>query len=112
MKFNNYRVNISIRIFVLALTIYLMVNLVYNHPMALTQWIVLFLLGVQIISLFRYLDNMHKEMTTLLNAIPDEDVHYPEDTGSSLDFLYKEFNKVAHKMRRSEEHTSELQSRE
>jgi two-component system nitrogen regulation sensor histidine kinase NtrY len=100
MKFNNYRVNISIRIFVLALTIYLMVNLVYNHPMALTQWIVLFLLGVQIISLFRYLDNMHKEMTTLLNAIPDEDVHYPEDTGSSLDFLYKEFNKVAHKMRK------------
>ena len=100
MKFNNYRVNISIRIAVLAITIYLMVNLVYNHPMALTQWIVLFLLGVQIISLFRYLDNMHKEMTTLLNAIPDEDVHYPEDTGSSFDFLYKEFNKVAHKMRK------------
>ena len=100
MKFNNYRVNISIRIAVLALTIYLMVNLVSNHPMALTQWIVLFLLGVQIISLFRYLDNMHKEMSVLLNAIPDEDVHYPEDTGSSFDFLYKEFNKVAHKMRK------------
>lgn len=99
MKFNNYRVNISIRIAVLGLTIYLMVNLVTNHPMALTQWIMLFLLGVQVISLFRYLDNLHKKMTAMLNAIPDEDVYYPEDSGSSFDFLYKEFNKVAHKMR-------------
>lgn len=100
MKFNNYRVNVSIRIAVLTLTIFLMANLVYNYPMALTQWIVLFLLGVQIISLFRYLDNIHTEMTTLLNAIPNEEILYPEDTGSSFDFLYKEFNKVAYKMRK------------
>lgn len=46
------------------------------------------------------MDRLHKETLTFLNSIQyDEYDTYPEETGSSFDFLYREFNKVANKMR-------------
>ena len=101
MNFSNYRINVLVRVGVITLTIFLLANLVYNYPVTVTQLIVIFLLGVQLVSLFRYLDRIHKETVSFLNSIQYDEfsTSYPNNTGSSFDFLYGEFNKVVTKMR-------------
>src|SRR5690606_22268974 len=80
--------------------IFLLANLVNNHAATFTHLVILFLLGVQLVSLFKYINSVHEETVRFMNSIQyDEYATYPEETGSSLDFLYKEFNKVAKKMR-------------
>ena len=101
MKFNNYRVNILIRIFLLTITIFLLANLIYNHPFTLSQVVVTVLFGVQLVSLFKYLDRIHSETVSFLNSIQYDEypTNFKGKEGSSLDFLYIEFDNIIKKVR-------------
>lgn len=101
MNFKNYKINLLVRVAIITITIFLLANLSYNYSFSITQLVVLFLLGAQLVSLFKYLDVLHKKTFTFLNSLQYDDFTtvYPDETGSSFDFLYKEFNKVLQKMK-------------
>lgn len=101
MKFNNYRVNILTRIFLITITVFLLANLIYNHPFTLSQIVVTALLIGQVVSLFKYLDRIHSETVTFLNSIQYDEYpnNFKNKSGSSLDFLYKEYDNIIRKMR-------------
>lgn len=101
MKFNNYRVNILIRISLITITVFILANLVYNHPFTISQIIVAILLGAQIVSLFKYLDRVHDETIAFLNSIQYDEYNpgFKNRSDSSLAFLYQEFDNLLKKMR-------------
>ncbi len=101
MKFNNFRVNIIIRIGLITITVFALANLLNNHPFTISQLIVLALLVGQVLSLFKYLDRIHTETVAFLNSIQYDEYNpiYKHKQDSSLDFLYQEFDSLSRKMR-------------
>lgn len=102
MNFSNYRVNLLLRLILITLTVFLLANLYFNYPGTIIQIVVFLLLVFQVILLYNYLNRTNKEITQFLNSIKYDDFSYTypvTETGSPLDALYREFNKVLAKMR-------------
>ena len=102
MDFNNFKVVIGVRLGLLILTIFLLVNSFYTEGFALTKVLLLLALGIQIRLLFSYLDKSNSELTGFLNSIKYDDFSHTYTTkksGTSQDLLYQEFNKVIKKFR-------------
>lgn len=101
MKFNNYRVNILLRVSLLTITVFILANLIYNHPFTVSHIIVTVLLGGQVVSLFKYLDRVHNETVSFLNSIQYDEFNsgFKRKESSSLGFLYQEFDHLIKRMR-------------
>ena len=101
MDFKNFRFNIIARVLVITLTVFIFMNLLDNGDIIIPSLIVL-LLMFQIISLIKYLEKTNRELAGFLNSIKYDDFSHTYPTrgnGSSIDMLYKEFNKVMNKFR-------------
>ena len=101
MDFKNFRFNIIARVLVITLTVFIFINLLDKGDIIIPSLIVL-LLMFQIISLIKYLEKTNRELAGFLNSIKYDDFSHTYPTrgnGSSIDMLYKEFNKVMNKFR-------------
>ncbi len=102
MVFKQFKVQLLIRLGLLVLSIFLLVDLIYTDGAAFTQGIVLTLVVVQVYFVYHFLEKVNREIITFLKSIHYDDfsLTYPErSTKSSLDDLYKEFNSVIRKFR-------------
>ena len=101
MDFKNFRFNIVARVIVITLTIFILTNLLDNGDIIIPTLIVSLLI-FQIISLTKYLEKTNRELAGFLNSIKYDDFSHTYPTrgnGTSMDMLYKEFNKVMNKFR-------------
>lgn len=101
MDFKNFRFNIIARVVVITLTIFILTSLLDNSDFVIPSLIVL-LLVFQVISLIKYLEKTNRELAGFLNSIKYDDFSHTYPTkgnGTSMDMLYKEFNKVMNKFR-------------
>ncbi len=101
MDFKNFRFNIIARVIVIILTIFIFLNLTNGDDYVIPT-LVFILLVFQIISLVKYLEKTNRELAGFLNSIKYDDFSHTYPTkgnGTSLDLLYKEFNKVMNKFR-------------
>lgn len=86
----------------ITLTVFLLANLYFNYPGNFVQVVVFLLLVFQVVLLYHYLDRTTKEINNFLDSMKYDDLNftYPEtQTGSPVDALHREFNKVLAKMR-------------
>ncbi len=101
MDFKNFRFNIIARVIVIILTIFIFLKLTDGSDYVIPT-LVFILLVFQIISLVKYLEKTNRELAGFLNSIKYDDFSHTYPTkgnGTSLDLLYKEFNKVMNKFR-------------
>ncbi|MFA0961332.1 PAS domain-containing sensor histidine kinase [Roseivirga sp. BDSF3-8] len=97
MGFNNFRVNLILKVILIAITIFVFTTLVFRDEFILTILAVLALVVIQVISLINFLDKKNKDIATFLGSIRYDDIdhRYPvTDQGTYLDILNREFNKV------------------
>ena len=102
MRFNNFKVILAVRIGLLVLTIFLLVNSFYVDSYGLTKILLILALGFEIQLLIKFLDKTNQELTGFLNSIKYDDFSHTYTTkkmGGSQDELYAEFNKVIKKFR-------------
>jgi two-component system nitrogen regulation sensor histidine kinase NtrY len=102
MRFNNFKVILGVRIGLLVLTIFLLVNSFYVDSYGLTKILLILALGFEIQLLIKFLDKTNQELTGFLNSIKYDDFSHTyttKKTGGSQDLLYEEFNKVIKKFR-------------
>ncbi len=102
MVFKQFKIQLLLRLGVLVLTVFLLVDLIYSESATFTQGLVLIFIGVQVYFLYHFLEKVNREIITFLKSIHYDDfsLTYPEkSTRSSLDELYKEFNSVIKKFR-------------
>jgi two-component system nitrogen regulation sensor histidine kinase NtrY len=96
MGFKNYRLNIIVRIILMAATIFLLFyTLKYNY--FITPVIVAVVVIFQVTSLIRYLDRTNRELTSFLESIRFSEFTRSfqiEDMGGSFNELNKAFNEV------------------
>jgi len=102
MEFNNFKVNLVVRITLLIFTIILLVNTFYTNSYTLTQILLFIALGFEIQLLIKFLDKTNQELSGFLNSIKYDDFSHTyttKKTGTSQDRLYEEFNNVIKKFR-------------
>ena len=102
MVFKQFKIQLLFRVALLALTLYVLVDLINSDGFSLTIIFLLFLTGLQLYYLYHYLNKVNREIITFLRSIHYDDfsLTYPEkSTKSSMDELYKEFNGVIKKFR-------------
>ncbi|MDN5203397.1 ATP-binding protein [Fulvivirgaceae bacterium BMA10] len=103
MDFKNFRVNIVVRVLLIILTIFLLANLVNDsNDDLIVPSLITVLLILQILSLIKFLEKTNRELAGFLNSIKYDDFSHTYPTtgsGSSMDMLYREFNKVMNKFR-------------
>ena len=102
MEFNNFKVNLVVRISLLIFIIVLLVNTFYSNSYVLTQILLFVALGFEIQLLIKFLDKTNQELSGFLNSIKYDDFSHTyttKKTGTSQDQLYEEFNNVIKKFR-------------
>ncbi|MEQ6121560.1 ATP-binding protein [Reichenbachiella sp. MALMAid0571] len=102
MEFNNFKVNLVVRITLLIFTIVLLVNTFYTNSYTLTQILLFVALGFEVQLLIKFLDKTNQELSGFLNSIKYDDFSHTyttKKTGTSQDQLYEEFNNVIKKFR-------------
>ncbi len=102
MVFKNFKVALAIRIILLSLSIYILIDLQYTDSYFLTRLLMLGLVVYQVYLLINFLEKSNRELVSFLESIKYDDFShsYPEkNDGSSLDALYTEFNAVIRKFR-------------
>jgi two-component system, NtrC family, nitrogen regulation sensor histidine kinase NtrY len=101
MDFNDFKVNITIRVIAIALTIYLFVHLIYKDSFFLTILLVLALIVYQVIKIINYIDQSNKAIRSFFDSVKNNDFSQPyisKNDGSHSDALYEEFNQVFQKL--------------
>ncbi|MGK7396709.1 MAG: sensor histidine kinase [Candidatus Cyclobacteriaceae bacterium M3_2C_046] len=101
MDFSDFRVNITLRVIIIALTIYLLTHLIYRDAFFITILLVLILVIYQVISLINFLNKTNKEINTFFNSIKNNDfsqTYAVNEDGTYLDILKSEFNMVMRKL--------------
>jgi hypothetical protein len=97
MGFNDFRYKITVRVLLIAFTIFFFTHLLYNDAFFVTLILVLVLIIFQISSLIKFLDQSNQEIASFFNSIKHNDFsqnyQYDED-GTYIDILKKEFNMV------------------
>ena len=101
MDFSDFRLNITLRVVVIALTIYLFAHLIYRDVFFITILLVLGLVVYQVISLINFMDRTNKEITSFFNSIRNNDfsqTYAVNEDGTYIDYLKNEFNHVMQKL--------------
>lgn len=102
MAYKSFRFQLTIRLGLLILTMFLFTDLYYSESYFFTKFLV-FCLGLfQIWYLYHFLEKSNREIVHFLESIHYDDFTntYPEKkTGSSRDLLYHEFNEILKKFR-------------
>jgi len=104
MGSNNLRFQIIVRIAAIALTLYLLMELVSTDAFALTIILVLVLVIVQVVALIRFVDKSHKTIDDFFNAIKNNDFSITESADPSdpyLQYLHYQFTDVIKKLKKS-----------
>lgn len=99
---NNFKVNLIFRVLLILGTCILLVNLFYSDSYTLTKVLVGGLLAYEVYVLIKYLDKTNRELAGFLNSIKYDDfthTYTTKKTGTSMDGLYQQFNKVIRKFR-------------
>ena len=93
----NFRLNLIIRILLIAVSIIIFFFLYYNTNLLASLVIILFLIILQVILLVRYIDATNKQLARFLQSISYSDFSQSFSTkslGSSFDELNRAFNEV------------------
>ncbi|MEQ8905785.1 ATP-binding protein [Ekhidna sp.] len=102
MVYKSFRFQLTIRLGLLILIMFLFTDLYYSESYFFTKFLV-FCLGLfQIWYLYHFLEKSNREIVHFLESIHYDDFTntYPEKkTGSSRDLLYHEFNEILKKFR-------------
>ena len=97
MDYKGIKFNISIRLAGLLLTMFALVALIYDNAFILTILFIVIILGIQVISLFKFLDKSREGLLTFLKAIKSRDFSqsYPTDTpNDEQNKVNYEFNEI------------------
>ncbi|MDX9941159.1 MAG: ATP-binding protein [Bacteroidales bacterium] len=117
MKFKNFRLNVVVRVLLIAASVVLLVHIVRKPELIIsTSILVLILLG-QIVDLLKYVERTNKRLTVFLESIRHSDFvssFSDQGMGRSFDDLNKAFNEVIEEFRKTraakEEHFNYLQT--
>lgn len=104
MGSNNLRFQIIVRITAIALTLYLLVELVNSNQFALTILLVLTLAVVQVVVLIKMLDKTNQTIMDFFEAVKNNDLTLPEQSGNEdaySRFLREQFQMVIKKLKKS-----------
>lgn len=102
MDFKNSKTVVLVRIGLLILTIFLLVDSIYNEGFFVTQLFFFIALGFQIIYLIKFVEKSYQDFSDFLRSIEFNDLTIkPINTvdNSALNSLYTEFNKVLNKLK-------------
>jgi len=104
MGSNNLRFQIIVRITAIALTLYLLAELVKSDQFALTIILVLALAVVQVVVLIKHIDRTNQAIIDFFEAVKNNDLSLPEQEGE-LDayskYLREQFQMVIKKLKKS-----------
>jgi two-component system nitrogen regulation sensor histidine kinase NtrY len=104
MGSNNLRFQIIVRITAIALTLYLLVQLVSSNAFSLTVLLVLTLVIVQIVVLIRHIDKTNQAIMDFFEAVKNNDLTIPdadEEKDAYSKFLREQFQMVIKKLKKS-----------
>lgn len=97
MDYKGLKANIIFRLSLILLTIYILVSLVVDKAFFLTIFLVVIILGVEIITLFRFFDKTYNSLQTFLNNLKKSDLaeSYPTNTDNELqNQLNRDYNEI------------------
>lgn len=104
MGSNNLRFQIIIRITALALTLFLLFQLISEEAFSLTILLVLTLAVVQVIALIKFIDKTNKDIIDFFDAIKNNDFTIPSKKSGNdaySNYLYEQFEMVVKKLKKS-----------
>ena len=102
MDFKDKKKALLIRIGLLILTIFAFVKLIQDDGFIVTILLIFFLLGIQVISLIKYLNKTQEEFINFLKLIEFDDLSHQYSTDlkdEDENRLNREFNKILQKLR-------------
>jgi len=97
MDFKGFKFNISIRLAGILITMYVLALLITENTFILTIIFVLIILGIQVISLYKFLDKSREDIVTFLEAVKSRDFSQTYTTDSpnqELNQVNKDFNEI------------------
>jgi len=103
MDFKDVKLNISLRLLGLLLTMYILTSLIKENSFILTIIFIAVILGVQVFSLYKYLDKSRDNLVTFLQAIKSRDFSqsYATDTDNeNQNKVNKEYNEIVDQFNR------------
>ena len=113
MDYKGVKFNISLRLAGLLLTMFALVALIYDKAFILTIIFILIILGIQVISLFNFLDKSRDDLFSFLQAIKSKDFSqsYPTNTpNDEQNQINTEFNAIIDQFNMiREEHEADFQ---
>jgi nitrogen fixation/metabolism regulation signal transduction histidine kinase len=104
MGSNNLRFQIIIRITAVALTMFLLFQLISGDAFALTILLVLVLTIVQVVALIKFVDKTNQDITDFFDAIKNNDFSLPDQKPGKdaySDYLHQQFAMVIKKLKKS-----------
>ncbi len=104
MGSNNLRFQIIIRITAIALTLFLLFQLVSSEAFSLTILLVLALCVVQVMALIKFIDKTNRDIIDFFDSIKNNDFSsIKQKTGGDAfsDYLYNQFDMVIQKLEKS-----------
>ncbi len=117
MVYKNFRINSLIRIILLTISIFVFVYTLLQYSFHITPVLLGFLILIQIVLLFKYVDKVNRDLTTFLESIRFSEFSLTFQTrglGRSFDELNRAFNDVIKDFQKvrseKEEHFQYLQS--
>ncbi len=103
MGYNNLRLQIIVRVTAIALSLFLLFQLVNSDAFSLTILLVLTLVVVQVIALIKFLDKTNQEIIDFFNALKRNDFSISNPKlkfGDHNNFLHEQFQIVANKIKK------------
>lgn len=117
MVFKSFRLNCSVRLLFLSVSLFLLFYLLYRTSLLATPVILGILIVAQIVALFRYIERTNRDLTYFLDSIKYSDFSQSFSTavrGSAFSELNEAFNEVIKEFQRAraekEEHYRYLQT--
>lgn len=104
MGSNNLRFQIIVRITAIALTLYLLVQLVSSNAFSLTVLLVLTLVIVQVVVLIKHIDKTNQTIIDFFEAVKNNDLSLPDKDGEKdtySKYLREQFQMVIKKLKKS-----------
>jgi two-component system nitrogen regulation sensor histidine kinase NtrY len=104
MGSNNLRFQIIIRITAIALTLFLLFQLVSSDAFSLTILLVLTLVVVQVVALIKYIDKTNRDIVDFFEAIKNNDFSTAKQKSGNdaySKYLYDQFDMVIKKLKKS-----------
>ena len=102
MRFNNFRLQVIVRVLALVFTIWFFCRLNFNPNYTGTIIFLSLLIGLQTILLMQYLEKTNQQLNKFLDSIHYDDfieTYSPKGEGEYFDKLYLKFNDVMQKFR-------------